>query len=218
MNLLVISDTHLTQRFVPKKYQFLKRIITGADRVILNGDFWDSYLCSFSAFVRSPWKQIFPLLLKKKAIYLYGNHDPQKESDDRVRLFSNKTGDTHREKIGGTTYHFQHGHLIAPSPEMRYAWLLRNPVAMHANNLLNIIGVHASANTYLYLKNNADNIKAKHWAGDRVRPGHIHVIGHTHLQEVDYDAGIAISGFIGHGYASYLTISDSGITQHTDRY
>jgi UDP-2,3-diacylglucosamine pyrophosphatase LpxH len=42
MNTLVISDTHLG-KYDQKKDKFLKDLIKGYDRIIINGDFWDNW-------------------------------------------------------------------------------------------------------------------------------------------------------------------------------
>ena len=39
MKILVISDLHLTTRFDQKKCEFLEKLISRADKVIINGDF-----------------------------------------------------------------------------------------------------------------------------------------------------------------------------------
>ncbi|MBI3955332.1 metallophosphoesterase, partial [Candidatus Gottesmanbacteria bacterium] len=75
MHTIIISDLHLTRRFEKRKFNFLKKIIERSDQVVINGDLWDYYFSSFSQFVRSPWRQLFPLLKEKKTVYLYGNHD-----------------------------------------------------------------------------------------------------------------------------------------------
>ncbi len=87
MKTIVLSDTHLYEEFDEKKFNFLKRIISKVDRVIINGDFWDSYICSFSDFINSPWKKLFPLLKTKKTVYIYGNHDKKSLTDKKNITF-----------------------------------------------------------------------------------------------------------------------------------
>ncbi|KKP50689.1 MAG: hypothetical protein UR42_C0024G0015, partial [Candidatus Roizmanbacteria bacterium GW2011_GWA2_33_33] len=50
MNILVFSDTHLYLPFDGKKFNFLKKIISDSDQVIINGDFFDDYMISFDEF------------------------------------------------------------------------------------------------------------------------------------------------------------------------
>jgi len=75
MKTVIFSDTHLTNMFDEKRYLYLKKIISDSDKVIINGDFWKGTVVSFNDFAESKWNLLFPLLLKKEAIYVQGNHD-----------------------------------------------------------------------------------------------------------------------------------------------
>src|SRR5689334_5828739 len=88
MKLLIFSDSHLSARFDEAKYNYLRWIITHADKVVINGDFWDRDLTTFDQFVNSDWRKLFPLLLSKATTYIYGNHDWKGYCDERVNLFS----------------------------------------------------------------------------------------------------------------------------------
>lgn len=115
MKVLVFSDTHLSTEFDGQLFDYISNLINSVDQVIINGDFWDWYLCSFDDFVNSEWQQLFPLLKAKNTIYLYGNHDPEAASDERVSLFSVKQGYSHRVQLDtGLEYHIEHGHRITP--------------------------------------------------------------------------------------------------------
>lgn len=71
MRVLVFSDTHLTKAFDDKKCEFLKKIISDSDQVIINGDFWDGYIISFDEFLKPEWACLFPpLKAKKNFLYL----------------------------------------------------------------------------------------------------------------------------------------------------
>jgi UDP-2,3-diacylglucosamine pyrophosphatase LpxH len=118
---LVFSDTHLTSKFDNKKFLFLKRIISEADRVIINGDFWDMWYTSFDDFLDSEYKQLFPLLLARKAVYIYGNHDPKNLCDNRVGLFSVFAAEEYSMTIGSQIYSFEHGH--EPLKIQKRGWL-----------------------------------------------------------------------------------------------
>ena len=114
MRTLIISDTHLTHRFDERKYYFLEKLISSYDHVILNGDFWDGYTTTFDKFVNSKWSGLFPLLKAKNAIYLFGNHDQERYTDERVNLFSVEQKKSHTIEIGIDTYHIEHGHVLEP--------------------------------------------------------------------------------------------------------
>ena len=75
-------------------------MISSADRVIINGDFWDSYVTSFDKFVKSKWRALFPLLKEKNTHYNYGNHDLKKNCDERVNLFSVTQSESLTLKVG----------------------------------------------------------------------------------------------------------------------
>ena len=112
MKTLIISDTHLYHVFDKRKFFLLKKLFSSVDQVILNGDFWDGYRTTFDTFVSSPWKELFPLLKKKGAIYIYGNHDRKNFSDERTSLFSIIQKSNHLLTVDKQTYHIEHGHLL----------------------------------------------------------------------------------------------------------
>src|SRR3989339_340208 len=120
MKILVFSDTHLYLPFDQKKFDFLKKIISESDQVIINGDFFDSYINTFDEFIKSPWKQLFPLLKKKEAVYLFGNHDLKKVSDNRVGLFSVSQKNRHQIIINNKKFLIEHGHLTRPTLDTRF--------------------------------------------------------------------------------------------------
>ena len=70
MKILLFSDSHLRIRFEQKKFNFLKRIIYEADKVIILGDFWEGSLETFDRFVNSDWKNLFPLLKEKHTVMM----------------------------------------------------------------------------------------------------------------------------------------------------
>src|SRR3990170_7877882 len=104
MKILVFSDSHLTDKFEEKKFDFLKKIIRQSDLVIINGDFWDGYLTTFSRFISSDWNKLFPLLKSKKTIYIYGNHDRESYIDRNAKLFSDLQTHSYRLKLNGKSF------------------------------------------------------------------------------------------------------------------
>lgn len=71
---IVISDLHLTTNFDNRKFQFLKNIFTNSGQIIINGDFWSYYSCTFDEFLDFKWQELFPFM-RAKTIYIHGNHD-----------------------------------------------------------------------------------------------------------------------------------------------
>lgn len=112
MKIVIFSDTHLTEHFDVKLFDYIAKLVKTADQVIINGDFWDSYLTSFDRFVNSSWSQLFPLL-KPKTIYLYGNHDLVGSMDGRVKFFSQKQAERIELLVGRHKLMVEHGHKIA---------------------------------------------------------------------------------------------------------
>jgi len=82
MKILIFSDTHLTSKFDQEKFDFLKKIVNSSDRVIINGDFWDSWFTNFDDFVKSRWNKLFPLLKKKNTMV----PNPKNQTTPRVRF------------------------------------------------------------------------------------------------------------------------------------
>lgn len=126
MKTLVISDTHLDLPFDEKKYALLERIISDADRVIINGDFWEGFPLTFDKFYSSSWNKLFPLLKSKKTIYIFRNHDAREYTDtSKLRTFSEIQTDRYTFKENGDTYVFEHRHTILPFEKQKPD--VRNP-------------------------------------------------------------------------------------------
>jgi predicted phosphodiesterase len=145
MKILIFSDTHLTHKFEPDLYDYISKVVKSADQVIINGDFWDAYLTTFDQFINSEWKKLFKLLKKKKAIYIFGNHDKEEFMDDRFNLFSVEQALQYTFKSKNKTIHVEHGHLIAPAYDSHFIW----------SNPKFIRGIYSSV---LYYRNKYDFI------------------------------------------------------------
>lgn len=219
MKVLVFSDTHLTPRFDTEKYNILKKIISESDRVIINGDFWDGFLCSFSEFVASPWKQLFPLLQQKQTIYIYGNHDTPHLTDTLIlNTFTIKQCNQFTLPIGKTTYVFEHGHRLYPigsnDPDYKSIKLRTKSKIINTSELV------ASKMSYrvlhkLLLRN---NMHIKKNLQKEIKPHHIYVFGHSHAQEEDMNNQFINTGFNRHGIAQYMQIDNNGYYLINKRY
>lgn len=213
MKYLIFSDSHLTDIFDERKYNFLTRIIKAVDRVIINGDFWDGYVTNFSGFVKSPWKKLFPLLLIKKTIYLFGNHDRKKFADSRVNLFSVDQREEIEIKSGQLQLHIEHGNRIFGDVDR----LLPRKLAAI------IIGIIAARIRYQYKldKQKVLEIYAgenRHYKKMKRKDKKIYIFGHSHGAELSADYSFANSGFIRWGYGSYLTIENGKIDLKIEDY
>ena len=224
MRTVIFSDTHLSAHFEPKKFAFLAKIIQSADQVIINGDFWDSYLTSFEAFMTSQWQQLFPLLKAKKAIYIYGNHDPIQFADERVNLFSDQQLLEVELLAGGRRFLIEHGDsfdlLFQQWDKSWWGHLL-----FHLPGMLRFLMwgewiVAKLINPYFSQKRFQrfnEEIKAK--TREKLAPNEILVCGHTHSAEMDLAHQFVNHGVIRNGLGQYAVITDDGQIQlHEERY
>lgn len=215
MTILVFSDTHLTNRFNKKKFLFLSRIIKKADKVIINGDFWDGHLTTFNLFITSKWNALFKLLKQKKTVYIYGNHDRKEYSDNRVSSFSLIQTTAYSLMFNKHQYYFEHGHTFLPSIDKKlhitsYSFvklitLLTNCIEFPFQKLkLWFIGIVA-------------NNKIKEKRNGKTKNGFI-VCGHTHYPEIDHKNKFLNTGFMKFGIASYLLIDSNGVHLRKESY
>jgi predicted phosphodiesterase len=106
MKIFAFSDSHLYNKYDESFYQWVKDV----DKVIICGDFWDKYVCSYDKFIDSKWKDtLFPLLKSKNTHYIYGNHDKKEYQDDRVELFSDTQSEELDIELDRKIFHFEHG-------------------------------------------------------------------------------------------------------------
>ena len=210
MKLLVFSDTHLTEYVEEKKFNLLKDIISKADKVVINGDFWDGYLSSFDEFIQSGWKNLFPILKRKKTIYVYGNHDTKQfKHSQKCRIFSDIQTDRFKIKIGKRTYIFEHGNrLLSFGDEERLQDQIKSTFNRLSNKLEGLLiktfGVHYQR----FLQKYNEMIKMK--LAKELKKNEFYVCGHTHSAEIDRKNRFINSGVIKDGLAQYIHISEKG--------
>lgn len=210
MRLVIFSDSHLSVNFDAEYFAYFKDIISTADQVIINGDFWDRYLCSFDEFLNSKWSALFPLLKSKHTIYLFGNHDEQKYSDSRTELFSDQQVHQIGITVDGIKLHIEHGHHIAlissgdePGTYQKLFVMLESfgrkyiPGSYLTNRILQSL-----------------NEQMKLWAHQNLLPDQILVCGHTHIQEKAVQSQFLNSGLNCYGFKQYISITDSVIELH----
>ncbi len=223
MKILVMSDIHLA-KFDEKKYEFLKNIIKEHDKVIIIGDFWDSWHTTSKKFINSKYKKLFPLLLKKKTVYIFGNHDPSlKIPEDYLSRFCINHCNKYKLEVGNKIYYLEHGHGFSPEVHKRdivirvYA-LIINLETKWMHNLTNSL---LKLGYKLFPKLVTDSRLTQRWNNiiKELKPQNkFYIIGHTHRAEVDKENQFANSGAIHYGYASYLTITENDITLKKVRY
>jgi len=210
MKILIFSDTHLRQKFDPFRFQFLEKIISQADRVIINGDFWDGLFISFDDFINSPWRKLFPLLKKKKTVYVFGNHDGPKKNDKRTNLFSDVQTKKFRLPLGDKTLIITHGHHFSISI---FEWMkkccLPRSFFRFVSCAKNFVFKIAPRLVLSFFRRFNQEIKGE--IAGKMRKNEILVCGHTHAAEIDLKNHFIDTGCIEKRYASYLLIdTDSG--------
>ncbi len=209
MKILVISDVHLTEKFDEKKYNFLKKIISSVDQVILNGDFWDGHASTFNSFINSKWKRLFPLLKSKKSVYLYGNHDRKLFSDRRVNLFSSEEALQYGVISGNKRFIIEHGNRICPfwdEEHEKVPKLIEPFVLIGATIAVKTLGKY-----FFKIVSFPFNRKMKKTIKKTAKKNEMYIFGHTHFAEIDLKNYFANSGFIQDGFAQYILIENGKI-------
>ncbi|MBI4009016.1 metallophosphoesterase family protein [Candidatus Roizmanbacteria bacterium] len=218
MKLLVLSDTHLDLPFEEKKFKFLKKIISTADRVIINGDFWEGYNINFKQFINSPWKNLFSLLRSKKTIYLYGNHDRKHYSNKQTFLFSILQTQQYKMRLNGKTLVFEHGNRLMPLIDETH------PNVFNLIKKTNILGfihkelVRKSGSKFFRHFLNMQNKAIKKRIKQELKNNEIFICGHTHSAEFDLKNNFINTGFIKYGLAQYLIVDSHKLTPKEEWY
>jgi predicted phosphodiesterase len=216
MRTIIFSDTHLPSRVSKQKFNYLTSIIEPADRVIILGDFWDGFLTNFDKFLRGGWNKLFPLLLERQSIYIYGNHDRAEWSDQRVNLFSVQQAHDLTLAIEDQTYFLTHGHTIKTSLEERYP-VLNHSVPLRVGSSMDILHKLVWGRRFLSADRN-HNRKLINWVGEHLPAPTTLIAGHTHFPEALPEQRFINAGFIGCGYGHYVAITEQGIQLVRDRY
>lgn len=219
MKTLVFSDTHLTPVFDEQKYGVLVDVITQHDKVIINGDFWEGFLCSFDEFMRSEWNKLFPLLRTKKTVYLFGNHDTAELNDlNRMNIFSQIATETFELIDGDKHFHFEHGHRYIPINGLNSpigSLLFRTEIHFWNGVERSVIALGGSRyqqHTKKY------NTVMKQKSMDIRDNNQILICGHTHSQELDLNNNFANSGVCKFGLMQYLTIENGNVSAVSIEY
>jgi len=218
---LIFSDTHFTKKVDKKRLEYLKKLISSVDRVIIDGDLWDGLFITFDDFINSGWNELFPLLKQKKAIYIYGNHDKKEFSDDRVNMFSSTQCLNYKLNINGNDYYFSHGDDLEPSFTK-----ITNVVSPYVPKF--VFQVHYYIERFLTkmfgykyttLVHRRFNLELKESSKERLKKNAIYVCGHTHHVEDDWANSFINLGYFDFGVANYLLIDNNGKYQlKRDRY
>lgn len=211
MKILIFSDSHLTENFEEKKFNFLKKIIQQSDSVIINGDFWDGYRTTFDRFISSDWNKLFPLLKSKKTVYIHGNHDRETYIDQNASLFSDLQTHTYRLQLNGKVFIIEHGHRFYPLFDEILPRILNKVSTIIVGFFLRNISL-----LRFILKRANRIIKIK--VQKELKNNEIFVCGHSHWAEFDLKNQFINTGFIEDGLAKYLLIHNGRLIPKIERY
>jgi predicted phosphodiesterase len=221
MRRLIFSDNHLTDEFDAALCNYITKLTNSVDQVIINGDFWDGYVVSFEKFVNSRWQVLFPLLKKKKTIYLYGNHDRQEFMDERVKLFSVRQLNEHQFTAGARKVIVTHGHQVAPEfdgvfPRItkKFRWLY--PSIFKLSRSPSLAGrLYRSIKIRHYRYNMR---RLQQYAQANFGEAELLITGHSHIQVDNRRHGFINLGEFGRGWARYALIDGSKISVREENY
>jgi predicted phosphodiesterase len=208
-NTIIVSDLHLTPEFNQKKFDYLQSLFQKADRLIVNGDLWSYYYCDFADFLDSKWRNLFPVMLEKKCIYIHGNHDRKEWCDENSRLFSIENHDKYSIKQLDTTFNIQHGHLISKM-SIKNKTLIKY-IKEHKLDKYNC-AVHKMIITkwgdkFYSRLGMVLNKKHKKFVKKFIPSGEFLICGHSHSPEGSSNRRYINTGFINYGYSSYLQLN-----------
>lgn len=215
---LLFSDTHFSHIVDLKLLQYLKKRILSADRVIIVGDFWDVWHTSFDAFLASGWSEIFPLLKQRRTVYLWGNHDPKKYMDKRVKRFCSHIAREYIVKANGHRWIVTHGDIFTTTNEQ----------------LFRVTHEHEWAKSILRVWERIEYFVARK-IGDRglkmfdrkydiavrnavKKDGRRYITGHTHVFRTDPTKKFLNTGFCRHGLAQTIEIVNGKFIFRSERY
>lgn len=218
MKWIIFSDTHLSDHFNLKQFVWLKAVINRADRVIINGDFWDYMFSSYKDFENSEWNKLFPILSQKKVIYLPGNHDLLVKNSSAWKQFAYSCQDTFQLKIGKFSYIIQHGHLQSKSFDLRHPKISKKLSGLYRlrkydNSLLKFF-------ESLIKKKEKINRQMDLWqfAKNNYRKDHWYIFGHVHQPGLEKEIGYINPGKFSSEWARWLEIDENGFSLYEIKY
>lgn len=213
MSTLVFSDTHFGKKFDRKRFNKLAGLINKADKVIINGDLWEGFNINFDEFLTSDWKKLFPLLKKKKTVYVYGNHDDPNLSDKRVLNFCKEAVNEYALKTPKRTFFFTHGQefLFPKKAGEREQWKSANSsfyklITVTSGWIQLALFKVFGANVFP----KAFNKISKEKRASITNPDYLLVCGHSHTPQYNKKMNFLDLGFFNYGWANYMIIDKNG--------
>lgn len=221
MTTLIISDLHLSTSVDQDRLNYLQNLFSEVDQVILNGDFWDVYTTTFQEFLNSEWSTLFPILKQKNTIYIEGNHDHAKDTNEDVTIFCTKHLSEYTLQMGKYTLHIEHGHLKSSYKQPTADWIVefyrnigynkwfRDPLekVLIATDTDLLHRWHMST-AEKRLIDYASNLPENHFL----------VTGHTHLPGFFPEKKYINTGYINHSVGYYLLVKPNYLALIKEQY
>lgn len=213
MKTLVFSDTHLG-RYDGDKDRFLRELISNYERIIINGDFYDSWSVEFAQFVNNEYPQLISLLKNKETIYILGNHDSIEKVDARlIEDFSIYYGDQYEISIGNELFHFEHGHKFVDTMDNLLYKVYFSLIDLLPKFLRRTLYKFSMLGYRLFperIGRARVGIKRNRII-KKVKPrDKYYVVGDTHVAEHDKECKFINTGCILGNHTSYITIDSKG--------
>ena len=218
MRTLLFSDTHLSHAVDAQLLTYLRKKILSADRVIIVGDFWDVWHTSFDAFVTSGWSELFPLLKQRRAIYLWGNHDPKKYMDHRVKLFCSHLAREHRIRANGHSWIVTHGDIFTTTNEQLFRVTHEHEWAkqiLRGWERIEAIVARKLGNPGLKMFDRKYDVAVRNAVK---KDGRRFITGHTHVFRTNPQTKFLNTGFCRHGVAQTIEIVNGRFVFSSERY
>ncbi len=218
--ILIFSDTHLKCKFDKKWFDKIKSLIMEADKIIINGDFWENISCPFDKFIKTEYREkLFPLL-KNKTILIHGNHDSDKyiKNNEDLKLFSLENYNYYEFKSGDKIFHLRHGHILTKNFK---SW--RNDIILFLKYRIKWL--------YFFIKKregyfswflNKIGLKVinifKKFSLKNYHKNKIFIFGHIHLPKHNLDDNFLVLGSFKSGEARYIFIDNGKVEFHNEKY
>ncbi len=211
MNIIAFSDTHLTHKFDSKKYKAIIEIIKNADKIIINGDFWDSYLTTFEKFYSSKWSMLFPQLKNRNTTYIFGNHDKREDNNlELMKSFCNKFGESFDFLFFDKKYHIEHGDKFFFNCDDRL-----KTIQQKTANFIFKSGTLIFKEAFWKIYHNQNKKIYKNLI--KKYKNEIIVASHTHYSET-IEQNFYNTGIVNYGLLQYVLINEKGTTIIKKRY
>ncbi|MBN1162426.1 metallophosphoesterase family protein [Patescibacteria group bacterium] len=210
----VFSDTHLITLFNKKKHDKILHIIETCDKVIINGDFWDAFRISFDKFLKSKWKRLFKPLKEKDCVYIFGNHDPESFSDERVAEFCNVATHSYEMEFNGHKYVFQHGHNISLCPDISLPFIDKTKVQhfiYHIFYLSQFILYKLTKTFYYLILGFKPEKQMRKWQKNNLDEKTVLITSHTHYGRLDIKNKFVNTGMNYLGTFQYIQLDTSKV-------